>query len=167
MIGGRLSRLYGRFFLGYRLPSAARSDEEFYGRSVELAKAAHRKDPANDRIYFKIVPESHFVFYFQDGEEKVDYRVKLKVFSSPRVGLLNKIPDRVHKIRDIAQVAMVVKDVCEKKLPAADASAYSPFEFMKEFSAACVIDQADEIRRAVPYKKEIIHPFNLASPSRK
>jgi len=168
MIGDTLSKLYNRLFLGYRLPRASGSDEDFYKRSIELGREAFNKDPANSKIYFKIVPESSFVLYIQDGEERVEYSVRLKVFSSPRVGLLNKIPERIHKVRDMDQIAMIVKDVCEKKMPTiTDASFYSPFEFMKEFSAGCVMDQADEIRRKVPYRKEIIHPFNLATPPRR
>jgi hypothetical protein len=161
---GIISRLYSRLVLGYKLPPVSRNDEEFYKKAIELGRQAYMKDRSNDRIYFKIVPECQVANFLNYGEDRIEYRVRLRVFSSPRIGLLNKIPDRIHKIKDIDQVVMIVKDVCEKKIPDANTSLYNPFEFMKQFSMSCVIDQADEIRSRVIYKKEIIHPFNLALP---
>lgn len=157
-----MSGLYG---IGYGSPTMIRDSGRFYKTALEMAKGQLKRTGGQNRqVYFKIVPESRLngLAYEADGFE---CSVSLKVFSSPRESFLNKIPNRMYRIKDIRQVIVTESTVCEMQMPVSEAPYYAdPFEFLKRFSVGCVLDKADEIRRMMgSYDVRIMHPFEMAS----
>jgi hypothetical protein len=146
---------------GIGSPTVIGSGKEFYERALEMAKEQFRRTEGQHRaVYFKIVPESCILF--SDGDFE-GYDLRLKVFSSPKQGFLNKIPDRMHKIKDMKKVIVYDEHVCQVGLPKKESLNYGPFEYAKRFSPKCVLELSDKIRGSMgSYMTVVMHPYNTA-----
>jgi hypothetical protein len=142
-------------------PIIARKSSDFYKLAKEMAVDQFmRTGGEHDAIYYKIVPESQFIV--NDGTLE-GYSIRLKIFSSPRVGFLNKIPNRMHKIKDMSKVVMYDEYVCQSGMPVKNAARYNPFEYAEIFSVGCVLEMAEKLRASVGgYRVRVMHPYELA-----
>lgn len=161
-----LNRILFPYSMGAPSPTVIGSGEEFYERALEMAREQFRRTEGQHRaVYFKIVPESRIIF---SGGAFAGYDLRLKVFSSPREGFLNKIPDRMHKIKDMKKVIVYDEHVCQVGLPREESGSYNPFEYAKQFSSKCVLELSEKIRESMgSYSAVVIHPYNLARKPRR
>jgi len=165
MISERFLRGLNRLLFPYggsvESPTVIGDGKKFFSRAIEMAQEQFRRTEGQHRaVYFKIVPESRIVF---SNDDFVGYDVRLKVFSSPREGFLNKIPDRMHKIKDMRKVIVYDEHVCQMNFPVSECSKYTPFEYAKEFSSNCVLELSEKIRSSIGnYSAVVIHPYNMA-----
>lgn len=156
-----LNRILFPYSRGIGSPTVIGSGKEFYERALEMAKEQFRRtDGQNAAVYFKIVPESRIIF--SDGAPS-GYDIRLKVFSSPRRGLLKNIPDNMQRIKDMRKVIVYDEHVCQVGMPKKEALNYGPFEYAKQFSSKCVLELSEKIRGSMgSYSTVVIHPYNMA-----